>query len=307
MISNFLVTGTQVLILFILIAVGFACGKFKLFDDRGANTLMNLVLYVVTPCTIINAFQREFKTELLIGILIAFGAAFAIHIINIAVSFLIKSKSDDTTRVMRFAAIFSNCGYMSIPLQESLLGSIGVFYGAPYIAVFNLLTWSYGQVLLAKKGSKISWLKIFVNPGVIGVTVGLVLFVTAVPLPEVILKPISSLAALNTPLPMIIIGYQLSKINLLTVWKDVRMYGIIALRLIALPIVALGLMYLVGIRDELLITLTIAASAPAAAVTSIFAAKHERDVDMGVKLVTVSTLFSIITMPVIVGIAQFLA
>lgn len=308
MLENILTVGQQVIILFILIAIGFLCGKTKLITEQGSKCLNELVLYVVTPCVIIKSFIRPFDSSMLTNILLAAALAIVIHVVSIGIAMLIfRDKNIARKRVYRFSVIFSNCAFMSLPLQQAVLGDDGVFYAAVYIAVFNLVLWSYGVVMMSGDKKFLSAKKILLNPGIVGVFVGIIIFVCNIQISEIIFEPISYIAALNTPVPMIFIGYYLSKSNILDAFKDAKSYAAIALRLIIIPLITFGTLYLCGIRGTLLVSCVISASAPAAATTTMFAAKFNQDAPLAVNLVTLSTLCSVITMPIIVGFTQLIA
>ena len=305
MFQNFITVGTQVLELFILIAVGFLCGKIKLLNDTAVKAITNIVLYIVSPCVIVQNFIRPFDQSMLNGLLIAAGAAMCIHITAIAIAMLVfHDKIPERNRVYRFALIFSNCGYMSLPMQQAILGSDGVFFGAVYIVIFNIVMWTFGVWLSSGEGKSLSAKKILLNPCIIGMAVGVVIFLTSLPVPEIVTKPIGFLANLNTPLPMMVVGYYLSKSKILDAFKDVKGFLCVLFRLIVMPVLAFGGMMICGIRGTVLITCVIAGSAPVAAATTMFAAKFDNDAKLSVNLVTLSTLLSVITMPLIVGFAQ---
>ena len=308
MLENILTVGEQVLVLFLLMAVGFVCGKLKILTGNAVASITDLLLYIVTPCMILYSYQRAFDPDMLRGFLIAFAAAVGIHLINIVLSLLlIRDRDQARRRVLQFAAIFSNCGYMSIPLQQAVLGSDGVFYGSAYIAIFNLIFWSYGVFLMSGDRKAFSGKRILLNPGILPVLAGILMFLLSIPLPEFLNTTMASIASLNTPLPMFITGYYLSNVR----FREYPISGAVcwsmALRLILLPFLALGLMALCGVRGVVLVTSTIAASAPAAAATTMFALKFHQDTDLSAELVSLTTLFSILTMPLAVGVAPFLA
>ncbi len=308
MLGNILTVGQQVVILFFLIAVGFLCGKTKLITESGSKCLNELVLYVVTPCVIINSFIRPFNSDMLTNMLLAATAAIAVHVISIGIAILILHDKDTARKkVYRFGVIFSNCGFMSLPLQQAVLGDDGVFYAAVYVAIFNIVLWSYGVVMMSGDKKFLSAKKIIFNPGIVGVLIGIVIFIFNIPIPKIIHEPISYIAALNTPVPMIFIGYYLSKSKILDAFKDIKGYAVLALRLILIPLITFGMLYLCGIQGTLLVSCVISASAPTAATTTMFAAKFNQDAPLAVNLVTLSTLCSIITMPIIVGFAQLAA
>ena len=306
--QDFLTVGQQVLVLFILIAVGFVCGKTKIINGNATKVMADVVMYFATPCVIITSFQRELKMELVKGLLIALVASLLIHIVSIVVTTLVfRDKNYDRQRVLRFAMVFSNAGYMALPLQQAVLGSEGVFYGAVYVAAFNLAVWSWGLASMSGGVKALSWKKLVINPGVIGLTVGVILFLLQVTLPEVISAPLTHLGNLNTPLPMLIIGYYLSQTDVRAILRDKASFLCIGLRLVAVPLAALGVMLLCGVRDVVLVSMVIGASAPVAAATTMFATKYDADTSLSVNLVSLSTLLSVITMPLIVALAKNLA
>ncbi len=302
--ENFITVGTQVLELFILIAVGYLCGKTKILNDKTAKSITDIVLYIVCPCVIIDNFIRPFEVEMLGKLLTTAAAALCIHAVSIVIAMLIfHDKQPTRNRVYRFALIFSNCGYMSLPMQQAILGSDGVFFGAVYIVIFNVVMWTFGVWLSSGDKKSLSAKKILLNPCIIGMAVGLVIFLTSLPVPEVIAKPITFLANLNTPLPMMIVGYYLSQTKIRDAFKDGKGFICVLFRLVVIPLLAFGGMMLCGIRDTVLVTCVIAAAAPTAAATTMFAAKFDNDARLSVNLVTLSTLLSVVTMPLIVGFA----
>lgn len=305
MVESFFEVAQQVLILFLLVAVGFACGKVKLFHQIAVKGITDFVLIIVIPCVIIQSFQRPFNSQMLLGLGIAAAAAIAAHLLGILLAHLtVHDKNQARERVLRFSVVFSNAGFMAIPLQQAILGEDGIFYGAAYIAIFNLMLWSYGLVTMSGDRESLSPKKLLLNPGLIAIAVGLALFLSSVTLPEVLAAPIGHLAALNTPLPMIIVGFYLADTHLLDALKDKKVYWCIFLRLIAVPLLSLGGLLLCGVRDTLLVSVVIAASAPVAAAATMFSTKFDQDVELSVNLVSISTILSILTMPLIVSLAQ---
>ena len=302
----FITVFTQVVILFILIFLGFALNKTKVLNDTGVKCITDLVLYTVTPCVIIKSFVREFNKSLFKNLIISFICVFVAHIVFILVAkLLLHSKEINRQKVLQFGMIFSNCGYMSIPLLQAILGDDGVFYGSTYIAVFQLFIWSYGVTLMGGK-EFITPKKLIINPGLIGFTVALIIFILQIPVPNVIFQPITYMASLNTPLPMIIIGYHLAGSNVLKGIKDLNLLFASFLKLVVLPLITVFGFYLCGLKGTLPMALTICASAPTAAITTMFSTKFSRDTSLSVTIVSLTTLLSIITMPLIVTLAQYL-
>ncbi len=308
MLQSFQVVSLQVLILFILMAVGFIGKKLKIITADGIKCITNLMLYMITPCLLINAFQRPFDASMLKGFFIAALIALISHVLAIILAQLcIRDKDEARRRVLRFAVIFSNCGYMSLPLQQVLLGDESVFYGASFIAVFNLFLWTYGLALICAGKEKISLKKALLNPGTISVTIGLILFFCSIRLPEVIGKPIEYLSSLNTPVPMLIIGYYIACLDFRSVMRTPGEYIALFLRLVAIPLIMLGGMYLCSIRGTLLVACAISTSAPVATISTMFATRYDTGAELSASCVAVSTLCSIVTMTLIVSLAMYIA
>ena len=302
--TNLFSIGQQVLVLFILISIGFLCGKKGIINDNTAKKMTDIILYVVTPCVMISAFQKDFSGDALIRVLIAAAAAIVILVLStLLVRLAVRGKDIDRKKVLQFAVIFSNCGFMSLPLQKELLGEEGWFYGSIFVAVFNVFVWTYGLFDMSGDKKQLSVKKLVFNPGIMGALVAVILFVCRIRLPEIISQPVTHLANLNTPVPMLIIGFYLSNAKLKKAFTDGGAYLAMALRLIAVPVAVTFAMAALGLDKTMIIAYVIACSAPTAATTTMFAAKFNRDVELSVSVVAASTILSIITMPLIVSLA----
>ncbi len=325
--SSFFAVAEKVGLLFILIALGFLCQRIKILTEEANKCIGDLVMYFVTPCVIINAFSatvygREELLVVLKNILIVALIAIAMHIAMILVVHLIfRSRNEDRRRVMRFAAVFSNAGFIALPLAQALIDTPasreGSLYAAVYLAVFNIALWTWGLVDMSGDKKNMNWRKIIFNPGIIGVVVGLFVFTSplymtfgdtvGIRLPGLVLDSLSAVSALNLPLPMLIVGFYLGKADLLAAFRDGMSWLCIAVRLLAFPLILLLVLWGMGVRGNVLTVSVIGASAPVGATATIFAAKFDRDTDLSVRLVSLSTILSMITMPIIIGLTQVIA
>jgi predicted permease len=308
MFDGFLLTAQQVGVLFTLMAVGYVCRRRGLFSDAFVKGAVNLLLLIVTPCLIIHVFQRPFTKELLANLGMALAAAFFAHGVGLLFAETCFRRVDEMRKgILKFGTVFSNGGFMAIPLEYALLGAEGAFYGAVYVVVFNLLCWTYGLKVMCGHLKDLDKRILFVNPGTIGITVGLPLFLTSTTLPQLIGEPIRYLSELNTPLAMIIIGYYLADARFSAYFRCAPALVASGLRLLVIPSIVLAVLMMIrgfGLDPVMAVALTASASAPVAAMDSMFAAKYGKDVDLSVGLVSVTTLISIITMPFIVGVAM---
>lgn len=303
MLDSVWTVGQQVLILFILSGIGFVLGRAKMIGERFSRDCSQLIMYVVSPCMMIVAFQRSFEREGFHNFCIALLLAAIIHLAGIAMAQLLLRKKTAKEDALRFSVVHSNCGFMGYPLQTALLGTIGVFYGSAFVTVFTLSSWTYGLIQMSGGKQRISAKTILLNPGVISVVLSLGLYLGSVTLPEILLTPVTYLSQLNTPLPMIVVGYQLSQANILSVLRGRDTWLAIFLRLIVTPALALGLCLAFHADHAVSVAIVSAAAAPCAALLSIFAARFERDTALASGLVAAETLLSALTMPVMVGLA----
>lgn len=305
MLDNFITVFLQVVSLFLMMSFGFIGQRSRIISDEGSRVITDIVMYFVTPCLIINSFIREFDLDKLKELLIVLACAIAIHAVSIFIAYIVfKGNKDSVNCVLRFAIVFSNAGYMGIPLQEAVLGQEGVFFGAAYVSVFQLVLWTYGIICMSGERKNFSVKKAVINPGIIGTALGLVVFIFSINIPSVFKNVISSIASLNTPLAMIIVGYFLSKSDPLAALKSYKSYLAIILRQLVIPLLSLGVLYFAGLKGIVPISVIIGASAPIAAATSMFSAKFNKDTALSSNLVAISTILSIITMPLIVALAQ---
>ncbi len=304
----FLTVFSQVCVLMILIAVGFITGKTGLFNENGAKVCSNIVMYFVTPCVIVKSLMMQFDLQVLRSMGVCFGFSLLLFALTIAAGhLLLRSPDKSKQKVLRFGAVFSNCGFMGLPLQQALLGEEGALYGSVYIVLFNLLVWSYGVLLMSGDLHTVSLKKLVVNPGLISLCIGLAIFLFSVPVPSFLYDSVGHMAAMNTPLPMLIIGFHLSQSHVLNAFRDIRCIVAILLRMVVYPFASLGLLYLLGVRGVLLVSLVISVSAPVAALTTIFAVKFKGETELSVNMVSASTVISVVTMPLVITAAQWLA
>ena len=305
----FITVFTQVSVLMLMIAVGFIAAKTGIMTEAGAACCTDIALIIATPCVIIKSLARRFDAAVMKSLLLAIALTLLVQVLMITLgTLLLRSKDLRRQRTLRFGSIFANCGFMSLPLQEVMLGADGTLYGSAYVIMFNLVVWSYGVYLISGDKRYIQPKKLFVNPGIAGLLIGLIIFVFSVPVPRVLSSTVNYLAAIYTPLPMLIIGYHLSKTNVLKAFKDVKCIIAVLLRLIVYPLVSLGVLYILGVRGTLLVSVIISLSAPVAAVTTMFSSKFGGgDTALSVDMVSLSTVLSIITMPAVITLAQLLA
>ena len=304
-VENLLTTAQQVLILYILIAVGFFADKAGLYTEKASRLNTNLLFYIVTPLVIVNSFLTiDNSPENLKNFGIAALVGVGIHIVGMIVSLpFFRKSAPDAAGIYKYASIYGNCGYMALPLANAVLGAQGVFYCSAVIMVFNIFCFTHGIYIIGAQSGKFNFKKLIINPGAIGVILGLPLFLFGVELPEVIATPVTSLASLNTPLAMLIFGTYIAHTDLKTMLTDKNIYLVSLLKLIAVPLVMIGVFRVFNLPQTLAMAMAISASAPSANNTVIFAGKYNLNTGVASKTVALVSFFSVLTMPVMIAMS----
>ena len=322
-------------IMFIMMIPGIILKRYKFIADGFGKGLSNLVLYIAQPALIFLAYLRDFDRAVLGNILIVLVFSIVAHIVFAMVALkTYKNEPDGRRRMLRFATVFSNAAFMGIPLVEKVLGADALIYASVYNITFNLFLWSFGVYVCTEdrdedgdgvtdgdvltdyhevkaKNPLFKSLKTAIlHPVTIAAVIGLIFFFLPIHtyVPELVIESLTHLKGLVIPLSMMVIGLRLSDIDFHGIFKEKSMYLFLILRHAALPVlvyVIMKIMTLVGvvISTEVMLVVLIMASAPAASSATMFAERYDRDAPYVSKLVTVSTLLSILTMPLITMLA----
>lgn len=308
MLTNFLFIFNQSLILFLLIIVGYFSSKYGLITDEGEKTLANFILYLAVPCVILKSFSDGFDSERLYGFVLASAISLLTYILAIILTKLtLHDKNKEYESTVRFCTIFPNVGLFCIPIAESMYGAEGIFYCISQMVMFNIISWTYGYWLMGKTGSskiKLSPKKIFLNPGVLFVFVGLIVFFTSFRIPSPLLKTIDYLSAIYVPIGMLIIGHRITSSGF-QILKRKDIHWLAALeKLVIIPIIITIGLYLAGIRGCVAIIVVMASCAPAGSTATMFGILFGHDEDTSAGIVTYQTLMALVTMSVFLTIAQ---
>lgn len=303
--ENLQTTAQQVIILYILIAVGFFADKAGLYTEKASKLNTNLLFYIVTPMVIVNSFLTiDNSPENLKNFGLAALCGVAIHVIGMILIIPMFRKTEKSKAgIYRYACMYGNCGYMALPLANAVLGAQGAFYCSAVIMVFNIFSFTHGIYIMGAQKGGFNFKKLFINPGSIGVALGLPLYLLGVELPTVIASPISSLASLNTPIAMLIFGTYIAHTDLKSMFTDKNIYGVAAIKLVAIPLIMIALFKGLKIDPLLATAISVSASAPCANNTVILAGKYDLDTGVASKTVALVSFFSILTMPVMIALA----
>lgn len=293
----------QNLVMLVYMMIGYFLYKKKLVSAGGSADIGRILLYIVMPAAILKSYLADFSQERLEGLFVSFLAALLSLLLSIAAARIAFSKEQG---IERFGAAFSNAGFIGIPLVQMTLGEEAVFYVSSYVALLNILQWTYGLVTITGDRSLISVKRLRTNPILLSFLAGIALFLLPVSLPETAENVVGTIAAMNGPLAMIVLGVYLGQVPLRSLFSGHVVYRCALMRLIVIPVLTMALLFVFPEKYHMLkLTILIAASAPVGSNVSIFAQLYGQDYMQSVKEVTLSTLLCIITLPLILGIADY--
>jgi len=298
----------QIMIMFILIIIGATCYKLNLIDKESNKKLADLVLLLVNPLLIFVSYQREFEANLLKGLLISLLLALVTHIFAIFMAAILLRKKKNPQKVVleRFAAVYSNCGFIGIPLVNGVFGSEGVFYLTAYITIFNLIAWTHGVIMISGKSDRKSVVKALLSPCVIATALGFILFIFRILLPEPIYEAINYIAGMNTPMAMMVAGATIAQTDIKKILTKWRIYYTAFFKLLLMPLSVLLIFGFFDIPRIVLLTTVLVAACPTAATINLFALKYDKDYKYASELFTMTTLLCAITLPLIMVIANYI-
>lgn len=294
----------QIIIMALLILVGVICFKCGLIGKEATQSLSSLVLMVVNPIVILVSYQQPFEKRMLKGLLWSLLLALASVVISILVSAIFIRKKSGRLSVERFACIYSNCAFMGIPLVSALYGSEGVFYLTAFVTIFNLFVWTHGVFMMEEKFNKKMIIEAAKAPAVIATFLGFALFMLKISLPDILLKTLTYLESLNTPLAMLVAGATIAQTNIFKALKNVRLYYMCFLKLLLIPAAVGAIFCFLPLDDMVIGTNILATACPTAATGTLFAIRYKKDSFYASELFALTTIFSIVTLPLIMTITQ---
>ena len=228
-----LLLAEEIAAMFLAMVVGYAVVKTNLFTSEDSKIISRMVVYICSPCIIVNAFQIEMTSDKVQGLGLAFGASVFVHFFMIL---LMKglSRPFHLLDIERASVIYTNAANLTIPLVASVLGDEWIFYTSAYMIVHTVLFWTHGTGLIIR-GGKRDYRKILLNPNMIAIGVGILLFCTGISFPVVVNTAITGFGDMIGPVSMLVIGMVIGEIDLREVFAPGRAYFICLIRLVLIP------------------------------------------------------------------------
>ena len=332
----------NVAVLFVMMVPGIILKKCKMASDTFGKGISNLVLYIAQPCLIVCAYLDCVLSfaDIWKNVLLVFVFSILAHLLFSVVALFCFGKAPEAKqRMLRFATIFSNAAFMGIPLIQAVCGSEAAIYASIYNITFNLFLWTLGvHLCTAEKGidhdgdgdsdlkdeliglhktskKEISITKVLFHPVTLASIIGILCLLLRVNRYAmdlgIVWDCLSMLKGLVAPLSMVVIGLRFADIKWKGAFADQHMYWFLALRHILLPLVVMAvikLTVLCGLNIPTVVqdVIIIMAATPAASSATMFAEKYDCDAAYVSRLVVVSTILCIATMPLIIGLSHMI-
>lgn len=293
------ITAQKISVMFVMALIGMVCYRVKLIDKHTNEKLSDILLLLVSPLLIFTSYQQEFDPEKLNGLLTAFVMAAASHAIAIVMASFAVRRGRKDYQVERMGVIYSNCGFMGIPLVNALFGAEGVFYVTAYITVFNILIWTHGVILMTGKRDTKSLLAALKSPCIIAIILGIVCYLCRIRFPALILEPIEAIADMNTPLAMLVAGISIAGSDIRSLLKKKRIYYLCAVRLLVIPVVVLAVLKALHLSDMVTTVTVLATACPTGTTGTLFALRFHGNSGYASEIFGLATAFSIVTIPFI--------
>lgn len=287
----------------LILVLGFLLGKLKLISSKTNKELTNLLLTVFMPASLFAAFPSTYNENHLNFFLSGLGAGALVMILLILISKLIFNKKwmkPELSHEAQFALIFNNATFLGYPIVASTFGGEGILAYCGFIISFNIALFSYGIWLFERKITAKLFLRIIVNPNIIAVVLGMILFLLNITLPSFLTDAVGYVGGATTPLSLICIGFMLSEADLLKVFKKWRLMLTAIIQLILGPVLTWGILTLLQFPAEVVQVCTLIQALPTATSLGLFAVKYGGNASESSELVTISTIFSVATMPLMV-------
>lgn len=289
--------------MFLLIMTGFMLRKFGLITDAGKKCITDVLLYAILPCNIIKAFTADLGSDRWKEFAVLLAVAIAVQVLALIIChFCYNRMNAGEKAVYQYATVCSNSGFLGNPVAESVFGSMGLLYAAVFLIPQRVVMWTAGVSYFTRETDKRkAYKKILIHPSMIATYIGFIILIFHLAIPTPIYKAVVSLSNCTTAMTMMYVGTILVGVDFKALITKKQLYYNL-IRLVIMPAIIWIGCRLLQIDPLITGVGVLLTSMPAGSTTSLLAAKYEADEESAAKCVVLSTLLSIIAIPVWSGI-----
>ena len=307
MFTNSFLVLQQIIVMFLLIAMGFLLFHRKIFDNQITQSMSLLLNKYVIPMCILRSFQRPFDAELGYSLGLIFLCGTILFLLSIVIiNRIYRPDKIKNFADRRVAAVLTNNGFMALPLLEAMFGADGVFLGSAHIACMAIVLWTYGINQLSGGKEGVGLKNIFFNPAMLATIGGFLLFCSPVKLPDVVFQAVNFVGDLNTPLAMFVLGCFLAQTDLKKCISDKSVWQLSAVRLLLVPAVSIILLLFVPLNTMSKLTLLTGIAAPCAIASAMFGQIYHTDYLFSTRAIALTTILSAVTLPLSIAVMESL-
>lgn len=281
--------------------IGWLARKKGWIDKGTINSFSHILVNIALPSLLISSFNHEYSKDMVYNARMIFIYSIIIHIVLIIISVFFAYKFDeDSKKVVKYVTVFSNAAFMAYPVVGGLYGKIGIFYAAIFNIPINIFMFTAGIIFFTGKRDTKTLKNIVSHPAILATFIGFGMYSLGIKLPSVLMKTFSIVGSMTTPMSMIFIGASLASSKINEIFSDKVAYYASFTRLIIAPIITFIVLRLFNADTILLQVSVLIEAMPAGALAPVLAEKYGANTSLASKCVFITTILSIITIPLAV-------
>ena len=298
----------NIFLIFALILVGFVAGKAHLVSEQASKDLSAILVEITLPASIFSSMLRELETDLLINAALLFFIGFACLALEYGAGRLLVKFfriRKENQGLFLYNSMFTNASFMGFPVANAIFGSVGVFLASIVNLSLTITTFSFGIGLVRgdqESKEKFSLRKnVFTNIN-IAIILGMICFLTGFRFPEPAENFIAYFANVTTPMSMLVVGLNMSKGRARDLMTDRDAHLLTITRLIVMPLLLFGILKLLPLGAYPLVAqmILVVFAMPVPALCLILSEKYGGNTQFAVTTIFQTTLFSIVTIPLLI-------
>ncbi len=295
--------------IFFLLLVGYMLAKFHIVNENAKQSMSNMLIYVFLPANLLLSSQDEFSYSHMVGIGYTTIIATVFYIIVMSLCFFLGKlflPNRDKSGIFTLLIAFANTGFIGMSIISETVPGAGLLYGAIYNCVFDIIYFSVGLLLLKSNSSSFSIKEILNNPIIWVSIASIILYIIPYRICDIFMEPVDILAKCMLPISMIIIGAELYTVSIKEILSDKLAYFTSFIKMILLPLIVFGIMYILKVDREVAMTVVILTAMPSGTLNVIMSRKYDKYPEYATITIMQNTLLMIVTLPCFIYLCQFL-